>query len=133
MTIIKDVIEKDDEEMNHKEGEIKETIEPANEGEILVTRRSLNVYQGNDESWLRDNIFQTRCTSHGKVCNVIIVSGSCTNVVAEEMVTKLNLKTEPLFQPYKIQWVQSGNGLKFTKKCLVSFSIGKNYKDGGLV
>ena len=43
-------------------------------------------------------IFQTRCTSHGKVCNVIIDSGSCTNMVAEEMVTKLNLTTEPLLQ-----------------------------------
>ena len=29
----------------------------------------------------------------------------------------------------KIQWFQEGNGLKVTKKCLVSFSIGKNYKD----
>ncbi|RVW33707.1 hypothetical protein CK203_115486 [Vitis vinifera] len=69
------------------------------------------------------------CTSHGKVCNVIIDSGSCTNVVAKEMVTKLNLTIKPLLQPYKIQLFQRGNGLKVTKRCLVSFSIGKNYKD----
>lgn len=128
VTIIEDAIE-EDEETNHEEGEIEEFIEHADEGETLVIRRSLNAIQGNDDSWLRDNIFQTRCTSHGKVCNLIIDSGSCTNVVAEEMVTKLNLKTEPLIQPYKIQWFQKGNGLKVTKKCLVSFSIGKNYKD----
>ena len=63
------------------------------------------------------------------MCNVIIDSGSCTNVVVEEMVTKLNLKTEPHPQLYKIQWFQKGNGWKVTKKCLVSFSIGKNYKN----
>ena len=63
------------------------------------------------------------------MCNVIINSGRCTNVVAEEMVTKLNLKTGPHPQRYNIQWFQKGNGLKVTKKCLVSFSIGKNYKD----
>ena len=76
-----------------------------------------------------ETIFLTSYTSHGKVCNVIIDSGSCTNVVAKEMVTKLNLTIKPLLQPYKIQLFQRGNGLKVTKRCLVSFSIGKNYKD----
>ena len=63
------------------------------------------------------------------MCNVIIDSGSCINEVIEEMVTKLNLKTKPYSQPYKIQWFQKSNVLKVTKKCLVSFSISKNYKD----
>ena len=63
--------------------------------------------QENEEAWLGDNIFQTKCTSHGNMCNVIIDSGSCTNVVAEEMVAKLNLKTEPHPQPYNIQWFES--------------------------
>ena len=104
-------------------------IEYADEGEALVIRRSLNVIQENEDAWLRDNIFQTKYTSHGKMCIVIIDSGSCINVVAKEMVTKLNLKTESHPQPYKIQWFHKGNGFKVTKKCLVSFSISKNYKD----
>ena len=72
--------------MNQKDGEIEEFIEYAEEGEALVIKRSLNVIQENEEALLRDNIFQTKCTSHGKVCNVIIDSGSCTNVMAKEMV-----------------------------------------------
>ena len=60
--------------------------------------------QKSEETWLQDNIFQTKCTSHGKVCNVIIDNASCTNVAAEEIVTNLNLKTEHHPQPYKIQW-----------------------------
>ena len=115
--------------MNQEDREIEEFTEYEDEGEALVIRRSLNMIQENKEACLGDNIFQTKFTSHGKVCNVIIDSRSCTNVVAEEMVTKLNLKTEPYPQPYKIQWLHKGNGLKVTKKCLVSFSIGKNYKD----
>ena len=83
------------EDPSNEDESVEEVTEFADEGEVLVIRRSLNVIQDNEESWLRDNIFQTRCTSQGKVCNVIIDSGSCTNVVAEEMVTKLNLKTEP--------------------------------------
>ena len=50
---------------------------------------------------------------------MMIDSGSCTDVVAKEMVTKLNLKIEPHAQPYKIQWFQKGNDLKVIKKCLV--------------
>ncbi|KAL5582656.1 hypothetical protein UlMin_015098 [Ulmus minor] len=45
------------------------------------------------------------------------------------MVNKLGLQTKPHPQPYKIQWFQKGNGLKVSKRSLVSFSIGKSYKD----
>ena len=116
--------------MNQEDGKIEEFFtEYADEGEALVIMRRLNVIQENEEAWLGDNIFQTKCTSHEKVCNMIIDSGNYTNVVAKEMVTKLNLKTEPHPQPYKIQWFQKGNGLKVTKKCLVSLSISENSKD----
>jgi hypothetical protein len=78
---------------------------------------------------LRNNIFHTRCTSHGKVYNVIIDGGSCENVVAVTMVEKLKLKTEDHPEPYKLQWLRKGNEVKVNKRCLVEFSIGKNYKD----
>lgn len=43
----------------------------------------------------------SRCTSHGRICNVIIDNGSYKNVVAQDMVTKLNLKTKKKLKPYK--------------------------------
>lgn len=55
-----------------------------------------------EDNWLRNNIFHTRCTSHGKVCDVIIDGGSCENVVATKMVEKLHLKTKEHPQPYKL-------------------------------
>jgi hypothetical protein len=46
----------------------------------------------NEGSWLRTNIFRTRCTYGGKVCQVIIDSGGCKNMVSKEMVDKLKLR-----------------------------------------
>ena len=45
------------------------------------------------------------------------------------MVEKLQLKMEDHPQPYKLSWLRKGNEVKVTKRCLVQFSIGKNYKD----
>ena len=67
-------------------------------GETLMMRRSMMILEKEEipernfgDSWLRTNIFRTRCTSGGKVCQVIIDGGSCENMVSKEMVDKLNL------------------------------------------
>ena len=83
----------------------------------------------NDKSWLRHNIFHTKCTSRGKVYILIIDGGSCENVVSTTMVEKLGLKTEDHPQPYKLSWLKKGNKMKVSKRCLMQFSIGKNYID----
>ena len=98
------------------------------QGEVLVLQRSLKVAYTKDE-WLWNNIFHTRCTSHGKVFDVIIDGGSCENVVAATMVEKLKLKTENHPQPHKFQWLRKGNKVKVNKRCLIQFSIGKHYND----
>ena len=98
-------------------------------GELLVIRRALNSNPVEDEVWLRNNIFHTRCTSHGKVCDVIIDSGSCENVVSDTMVQKLPLKTEKHPQPYKLSWLQKGKSVQVDQRCLVNFSIGNKYRD----
>jgi hypothetical protein len=54
--------------------------------EMLVIRCVLNSNPVQDDVWLRNNIFHTRCTSHGKVCDVIIDSESCENIFSETMV-----------------------------------------------
>nr|GEZ24904.1 hypothetical protein [Tanacetum cinerariifolium] len=76
------------------------------EGEALVIWRNLNTVQVTDDEWLRNNIFYTRCTCIGKVCNVIIDGGSCSNVMATSMVEKLQLKIEDHPRPYNIYWIR---------------------------
>lgn len=84
---------------------------------------------GEEDNWLRRNIFHTKCTSHGKICSVIIDGGSFENVVSAIMVDKLCLKTEKHPNPYKLSWLKKDNEIRVSKRCLVAFSIGKNYSD----
>ncbi|GJT11670.1 reverse transcriptase domain-containing protein [Tanacetum coccineum] len=103
-----------------------------NRGEAMVIQRVLNVAISksvDDTSWLRNNIFRTKCTSKGKIYDMIIDGGSCENVVSTYMVEKLGMKTEDHPEPYQLTWLKKGNTVKVSKRCLVQFSIGKNYKD----
>ncbi|GJX68055.1 putative CCCH-type zinc finger family protein [Tanacetum coccineum] len=101
----------------------------AGAGELLVIRRALAADSTEDSVWLRNNIFHTRCTSHGKVCDVIIDSGSCENVISKTMVKKLSLKTEKHPRPYKLSWLEKGKSVHIDQRCLVYFSIRDKYRD----
>lgn len=128
VSLVEEAIEEvEDDSLTNEWDEDDVTYE--DQGESLVVRRSLNAIHVEEDNWLRNNIFHTRCTSHGKVCDVIIDGGSCENVVAAKMVEKLQLNTEEHPQPYKLSWLRKGNEVKVNKRCLVQFSIGKKYKD----
>ncbi|XP_024177783.1 uncharacterized protein LOC112183652 [Rosa chinensis] len=107
-----------------------EEVTWSDQGESLVIRRTMNASKIEEHlDWRRHNIFHTKCTSNGKVCQVIIDGGSCENIVAQEMVDKLNLQTERKPISYKLQWFKKGSDVVVNQRCLVSFSIGKNYRD----
>ena len=64
-------------------------------GETLMMRRLMIIPEkeevpkkNSSDSCVHTNIFRTRCTSSGKVCQVIIDGGSCENMIAKEMVEK---------------------------------------------
>ncbi|KAJ0800640.1 putative nucleotidyltransferase, Ribonuclease H [Helianthus annuus] len=101
-------------------------------GEALLTRRLLGsvVHTTEDDTtWLRNNIFRTKCTSKGRVCMVIIDGGSCENMVANTMVEKLGLQIHDHPDPYELIWLKKGNPVKVKHRCLVQFSIGNKYTD----
>ncbi|XP_017255857.2 transposon Ty3-I Gag-Pol polyprotein isoform X1 [Daucus carota subsp. sativus] len=99
-------------------------------GESLVIRKALLLPKEEPkEDWLRNNIFHTTCTIEGKVCKLIIDSGSCENVISREAVDKLKLKQEKHPKPYKLSWFKKGNEVSVDTRCLVSFSIGRKYFD----
>ncbi|KAE8676344.1 putative CCCH-type zinc finger family protein [Hibiscus syriacus] len=98
--------------------------------ETLVVRKSLLTPKGDSgDDWLRTNIFHTTCTVADKVCKMIIDSGSCENVVSEEVVQKLQLKTDRHPNPYKLSWLNKDSEVTVDRRCLVSFSIGRKYFD----
>ncbi|XP_062001678.1 uncharacterized protein LOC133718811 [Rosa rugosa] len=109
---------------------VGEEVVYGDDGQLLVVRRAcLTPCNVEGDGWLRTNIFQSTCTVGGKVCKMIIDSGSCENVISEEAVAKLGLETQTHPQPYKLSWLQKGNEVTVSKRVYVSFSIGTNYKD----
>ncbi|KAH7852843.1 hypothetical protein Vadar_030006 [Vaccinium darrowii] len=80
---------------------IDEEEVPSDQGPLLVVRRVCYApREAEGESWLCNNIFQSTYTIGGKVCHFVINSGRCEDVVFEEAVQKLNLRTEVHPSPY---------------------------------
>ncbi|XP_074266899.1 uncharacterized protein LOC141590191 [Silene latifolia] len=98
-------------------------------GHSLVSWRVMHSQQAPLKADQRSLIFRSRCTVQGRVCNLIIDGGSCTNVASITMVNQLNLVTQDHLNPYKLRWLNKGAGVKVDKQCLVPFYIGKVYKD----
>ena len=74
----------------------------------LVLRRNCLLPRATDESWLRTTLFRSTCTINGKICKMIVDSGSCTNVISALAVKTLDLKSTPHPTPYKLAWLNKG-------------------------
>ncbi|XP_074306808.1 uncharacterized protein LOC141642043 [Silene latifolia] len=76
----------------------------------------------------REQILHAHCKVHGKTCNLIIDSGSCTNAVATELVDSFKLETRNHHKPYMLHWLNENSGIKVKKQALLSFVMGP-YED----
>ena len=97
-------------------------------GLSLVVRRNCLVPKALQESWLRTNLFRSTCTINGRVCKLIIDSGSCANVISQDAVTKLGLVVQPHPSPYTLAWLNNGTKINVSQQVGLTFSIG-HYKD----
>lgn len=113
----------DDDEAENSEDLIADT-DP-----LLMLRRSCLAPRCENNLTQRNNLFHSRCTIGGKVCKLIIDSGSCENVVAEEAVKKLGLTDETHHVPYKLTWLQQESEICVSRRALINFSIGDAYRD----
>lgn len=124
----------DDGYESRDEGEVPEIqeeygeVEYADVGESLMIRRVLSVLVQPAETIQRENIFHSRCTIKGKVCNLIIDGGSCTNAASAYMVEKLGLEKTKHPHPYRLRWLDDKVELKIKEQVSIPFSIGK-YQD----
>ncbi|XP_026415981.1 uncharacterized protein LOC113311355 [Papaver somniferum] len=116
-----------DEETTEPQDEVE--VLKADSGPALMLRRVCLAPRGTDINHQRHNLFHSKCTIGGKVCNFIIDSGSSENVIAEEVVTKLQLSTELHSNPYKLAWLDRNTDVLITRRALISFSVGDSYKD----
>lgn len=74
------------------------------------------------EDWRRISIFRTRVRCKCKICNLIIDGGSVMNIVAQEVIDKLQLPTNKKPKPCKVAWVDD-HAIPVTRQCLVPFKI----------
>ncbi|XP_024007271.1 uncharacterized protein LOC112083475 [Eutrema salsugineum] len=115
-------------ETEEEQSEDEEQIEMPARGELLVTRRTLNVQTKTEGNEQRENLFHSRCMVQGKVCSLVIDGGRCTNVASESMVEKLGLKLMKRPKPYKLKWLNEAGEMVVKNQVMVPISIGK-YQD----
>jgi len=101
----------------------------ADEGELLVLRRILHTQDTPYDKAQREMILHSRCTIQDKVCNLIINGGSCTNVASTTLIEKFGIPTISHPKPYSLKWLNDGGNIKVSKQALISFSIGKKYRE----
>ncbi|XP_074304739.1 uncharacterized protein LOC141639529 [Silene latifolia] len=95
--------------------------------EVLVIR-SLHTEAAHVEEEQRERLFHSRCKVNNQLCNLIVDSGSCTNVVSRELVDNLKLPTKNHPKLYKLHWLDGNNGILVKKQALVSLKLGP-YED----
>lgn len=81
------------------------------------------------DRWLGCNILHTTCMTSGKQGTTIINSGNTENLVSQEIVEKLGLKTKRLNCSYNLAWFNEGSKVPIKFRCLFHFFVGKVYKD----
>ncbi|XP_026429996.1 uncharacterized protein LOC113326491 [Papaver somniferum] len=69
----------------------------------------------------RHSIFKTKCFIGGKVCDMIIDSGSVDNYIASVVVEKMGLPTTPHPSPYSVGWVNSSSTQRITHQCVIEY------------
>ena len=80
---------------NSKMEELQIRIKKLEEGKLRFKWLLNGIMTSQDEveEWFQRDVFHTRCTSKGKVCNMVIDSGCYDNLASIEMVQKLGLET----------------------------------------
>ena len=122
--------EEDSKSENSKDAEEEvELIEADNGDRVSCILQRVLLAPREERDPQRHSRFKTRCTINGKVCDVIIDSGSSENSIAKKLVANLNMKAKPHPNPYKIGWVKKGGEAMVNEICTVPLSIGSEYKD----
>lgn len=97
-------------------------------GDNLMIQRVLIREPVKEEPKHRRSLFRIKCKILGKICKVIIDSGSSDHIISEEAVSKLGLSSMPHSHPYKVTWLNKGQHVLVNEQVWVEFAIEK-YSD----
>ncbi|RDX90060.1 hypothetical protein CR513_28117, partial [Mucuna pruriens] len=90
------------------------------EGDLLLVRRLMSTFVGEDQSQ-RQNIFRSRCLIQSKYCSLIIDGGSSVNIASQRLVDKFYIPIILYPKFYKLQWLSEVGEIIMDKN--VSFAI----------
>jgi hypothetical protein len=82
-----------------------------------------------NNEYTRGELFHIRVITNNVKINTLVDSGSQANLISEEVVNNLGLKTKPHPRPYPLGWICGDNKLQVTKQCTIKFSITSKYHD----
>jgi hypothetical protein len=77
----------------------------------------------------RSNLFHIRVIMRNTKVDTLIDSGSQSNLISEELVKKLGLKTQMHHNPYTLKWISNNHQMHITKQCTLKFSISSKFVD----
>jgi hypothetical protein len=77
----------------------------------------------------RSKLFHLRVIMRHTKVDTLIDSGSQSNLISEELVKKLGLKTQMHHRPYTLKWMSNNHQMHITKQCTIKFAISSKYVD----
>jgi hypothetical protein len=77
----------------------------------------------------RSKLFHIRVIMRHTKIETLIDSGSQSNLISEELVKKLGLKTQTHHKPYTLKWISNHHQMHITKQCTIKFAISSKYVD----
>jgi hypothetical protein len=77
----------------------------------------------------RSNLFHIRVIMRHTKIDTLIESGSQSNLISEELVKQLGLKTQTHHKPYTLKWMSNHHQMHITKQCTIKFEISSKCVD----
>ncbi|KAK9671757.1 hypothetical protein RND81_12G052700 [Saponaria officinalis] len=110
---------------NESDEEEVHEVEPySDEEKEALVLRTLHTEAAPAENEQRERLFHSRCKVNDRINTLIVDSGSCTNVIARDVVAKLKIPTKDHPKPYRLHWLDGNNGVMVKKQALVSLQLG---------
>jgi hypothetical protein len=77
----------------------------------------------------KSKLFHIRVIMKHTKIDTLIDNGSQSNLISEEVVQKLGLKTKMHDKPYSLNWINKDHKFPITKQCIIKFAIKYKYVD----
>ena len=107
------VVKKDDDVLEDEVCELDgdDDYEEYEQEEYTCVVRKLMLSPKCDDETQRHQLFRTRCTVQGNLCDLIIDSGIHENIISKDVVERLQLETKTYLNPHAIGWIKEVGGI----------------------